>query len=195
MPTLPDTCCSLLVRLRTPGDSAAWAEFAARYGPAVYGFGRRRGLQEADAVDLSQEVFRKLIGGLGRLDYDPARGRFRSWLFTVVSRELAKFQAKQRRQPAASAELDDLPAQPNDEAAWEDAVRRRLFEEGLAAVRNAVSEQTYRAFTLTAVDGLDGDAAATQLGVSRAAVYLARARVLARLRAYVADVERAEADV
>lgn len=194
MPALPNTRASLLLRLRQRADHAAWTEFLSVYGPAVFGYFRRRGLQEADAVDLTQDVFRAVTVAMERFEYQPARGKFRSWLFTVVSRELLKFRRAGRRAP--SAEPFDPDQHPDDapdaEAVWEESVRRQLFERALEAVRGQVSDATFRAFTLTAIDGLSGEDAAAQLGISRAAVYLARGRVLARLREAIADIEAAE---
>src|SRR5438552_1369435 len=84
MPESPQTRASLLVRLRDGHDREAWRQFVDLYAPLVYGFARRRGLQDADAADLMQDVLRAVSGAAGRLDYDPAKGTFRSWLFTVT---------------------------------------------------------------------------------------------------------------
>jgi RNA polymerase sigma-70 factor (ECF subfamily) len=195
MPALPQTRQSLLLRLRSRADDDAWTEFLALYGPAVFGYFRRRGLQEADAVDLTQEVFRAVSGAITRFEYQPARGRFRSWLFTIVSREFLKFRRRCDRLPLAAepGALDQYPREePDAEAIWEESVRRQLFERALEEVRTQVSEATFRAFTLTAVDGLPGEEAAGRLGMSRAAVYLARGRVLARLRTIIASIEESE---
>src|SRR5437588_509207 len=83
-PGPPVTRASLLVRIRDGRDRDAWRQFVRLYAPVVYGFARKRGLQDADAADLMQEVFRSVAAAAGRLDYDPARGTFRSWLYTVT---------------------------------------------------------------------------------------------------------------
>lgn len=192
MPGLPPTRASLLLRVRHAADAPAWAEFVAVYGPAVFGYFRRRGLQDADAADLTQDVFRAVTQAMARFEYQPGRGRFRAWLFTVVSREFVRFRAAQKRLPVA-ADLGDVPAAEADaDALWEESVRAQLFERALGVVAQQVSAQTLAAFTLTAREGLSGDAAAERLGLTRAAVYLARGRVLARLRAVVADWDARE---
>src|SRR5439155_20638678 len=91
MAEFPPTRASLLVRLRDPRDEQAWAQFVDLYAPLIYGYARKQGLQDADAADLSQEVFRAIAGAVGRLEYDPARGSFRNWLFTVVRHKLANW--------------------------------------------------------------------------------------------------------
>src|SRR6266478_3122201 len=100
MADFPLTRASLLVRLRDPEDDAAWREFIDLYAPLVYGYARKQGLQEADAADLSQEVLGAVAGAVNRLDYDPRRGAFRNWLFTVVRRKLSNWRRKTRRKPA-----------------------------------------------------------------------------------------------
>src|SRR5215470_1143371 len=75
---------SLLIRIRDPGDAEAWGQFVALYGPLIYQFARKQGLQDADAADLTQIVLQAVIDAMKRLDYDPERGSFRGWLYKVV---------------------------------------------------------------------------------------------------------------
>src|SRR3954467_695035 len=78
------TSASLLVRLQqAPADQAAWAEFLRRYGDQIHGWCRRWGLQEADALDLTQDVLFKLVRAMQAFRYDPSQ-RFRGWLKTVA---------------------------------------------------------------------------------------------------------------
>src|SRR4249920_2698638 len=80
----PQTRASLLVQLRDGANHGAWQEFIKLYGPVVYGFARKRGLQDADAADLMQDVMRSVSTAIGRLDYDRNQGSFRGWLFTIT---------------------------------------------------------------------------------------------------------------
>src|SRR5947207_14721864 len=96
MAEIPPTRASLLVRLRDPRDGAAWREFVDLYVPVIYGYARKQGLQDADAADLCQDVLRAVAGAVGRLDYDPQRGAFRNWLFTVVRRKLSHWRAARK---------------------------------------------------------------------------------------------------
>jgi RNA polymerase sigma factor (sigma-70 family) len=75
--------------MRNPEDRMAWEDFVRIYTPLVFGFCRGRGLQEADAADVSQEAMKAVAGAIGRFDYDPARGTFRSWLFRIVRSKLS----------------------------------------------------------------------------------------------------------
>src|SRR5713101_315098 len=104
MADIPATRASLLVRLRDRQDHAAWSEFVRLYAPLVYRFARRRGLQDADAADLMQEVLRSVSGAMGRLNYDPGRGSFRGWLYTITRNKLNTFLTRQKRQVLGTGE-------------------------------------------------------------------------------------------
>src|SRR5438046_372013 len=90
---------SLLARLGDPEDRAAWQQFVNLYGNLVYGFARQRGLQDADAADLTQEVFLAIARSAGRWQYDPQQGSFRGWLYGVTRHKLARL-LEQRRSTA-----------------------------------------------------------------------------------------------
>ena len=130
----PATSASLLIRLRDRGDHAAWSRFVDVYQPLIHGFARKHGLQEADAADLTQDVLQAVTGGIRRLDYDPRRGSFRGWLFTVVRNKLRNFLASQKRpgratgDPDAQHRLQEVPAREEDQTAWWDQeYERRVF--------------------------------------------------------------------
>src|SRR5262245_15316991 len=102
MEEAPATRASLLLRLRDPRDSDAWNQFVRLYAALVYGYARKHGLQDADAADLMQEVLRSVAGAAGRLEYDPERGTFRGWLYTVTRNKLYSFLDGRRRQVQGS---------------------------------------------------------------------------------------------
>src|SRR5262249_11952881 len=114
----PQTQPSLLVRIADARDSEAWTQFVELYAPLVHGFARRHGLPEADAADLTQEVLRSVAAAAGRLEYDPQRGTFRGWRFTVVRNKLRDFLARRARHgqgTGATEVLNLLEAQPAPE--------------------------------------------------------------------------------
>src|SRR6476661_3693530 len=100
----PLTRASLLVQIRDGTNHAAWREFVDLYGPVVYGFARKRGLQDADAADLMQDVLRSVSAAMGRLDYDPVRGTFRGWLFTVTRNKVFNFLDSRSRRVQGSGD-------------------------------------------------------------------------------------------
>jgi RNA polymerase sigma-70 factor (ECF subfamily) len=192
MGDLPATRPSLLVRIKDAADREAWREFVAVYAPVVYGFARKHGLQDSDAGDLTQEVFLSVAGAVKRLDYDPKRGLFRSWLFTVARNKLHDFlQARQRRIQASGssdvqARLEEQPAP--DEDLWEEEYRQHLFLWAVDRVKDRFEDSSWRAFWLVAVDGMAPRQAAEELGLTLAAVYMARSRVQAALKSEIQEV-------
>src|ERR1700722_4136084 len=104
MAEIPATRASLLVRLRDPRDATAWTEFDDLYAPLIYNYARKQGLQDADAVDVSQEIISTVAGAVGRLEYDPERGSFRNWLLKVVWRKLSNWRRAEKNSPRGSGD-------------------------------------------------------------------------------------------
>src|SRR5258708_7483695 len=133
MADFPPTRASLLVRLRDPHDEAAWKQFVDLYAPLVYGFARKEGLQDADAADLSQEVLAAVAGAVGRLEYDPRRGAFRNWLFTIVRRKLSNWRAARGNRIRGSGDtatpqlLEQFPGAEEEKESWEAEGEERVF--------------------------------------------------------------------
>jgi RNA polymerase sigma-70 factor (ECF subfamily) len=195
MAEIPPTRASLLLRLRNPRDRDAWKEFVELYAPLVYGYARKQGLQDADAADLSQDVLSAVAGAIGRLEYDPGRGAFRNWLFTLVRRRLADWRAAQGRRVQGSGDtglhqmLEQCLSPQEAEASWEAEWKRQVFIWACEQVRRDVADTTWQAFWKTAVEGQPGKTVAADLGLPVAAVYNARSRVLARLKELVQSRE------
>src|SRR5439155_26316127 len=145
----PTTRPSLLVRLRDAQDEWAWSQFVEIYAPLVYGFARKHGLQDADAADLTQDVLHAVSSAAKKLEYDPERGSFRGWLFTVVRNRLRDFWTGQARQCQGSGDSDanrllqELPAREVvQESLWEQEYDRQLLNWGAAQVRSDFQEPT-----------------------------------------------------
>lgn len=193
----PTTRPSLLVRLRDPRDHRAWEEFVDVYGPLVRRLARRRGLQDADAADLAQDVFRAVAGAIDRWDPDPARGSFRGWLSRIARNLVVNVMAGQRRHPRGTGGTDLrllIEAQPGPDGAEDSSLfdaeyRRRLFDGAADQVRGEFTEAAWRAFWMTGVDGVGGAEAAARLGTTVGTVYYYKSKVMARLRQVVERFE------
>jgi RNA polymerase sigma-70 factor (ECF subfamily) len=185
----PATRHSLIARLADRADAAAWSEFVALYEPLIRRLALHKGLQEADAGDLCQDVFQVVARAIDRWDPDPARGSFRGWLSRITRNLLINFLTRHLNQPRGSGStsmqelLEAQPAaDPAATAIFEAEYRWRLFECAASTVRGDFTPSTWQAFWRTAVEGRGPAVVASELGMSLGSVYVARSRVLARLR-------------
>jgi RNA polymerase sigma-70 factor (ECF subfamily) len=180
LPTRP----TLLVRLRDLADVQAWNEFFERYTPIIYDWTRRLGLQPADAADVTQTVFSKVVGAIQRFDYDPARGSFRGWLKTVTRHAADNLRKSWRTYGRGSADptihqaLESLA----DEEKLLDIFEAEIWREAEERVKLRVRRNTWQAFYLTAVEQIPAVEVAGRLGMRLAEVYVAKSRVIAQLR-------------
>jgi RNA polymerase sigma-70 factor (ECF subfamily) len=177
---------SLLVRVRDAQDTEAWTTFVDTYGPVVYRYGRARGLQEADAADLMQDVLAEVARCIRTFQYQPERGRFRDWFGTVTRRTLTRLLKKQAH---AGAEVDgsaaeDLLAQraaAETDTEWSAAFNAQVLRTALDRIRPHFEDATWRAFERVWLDRRSAVATAGELGVPIETVYVAKSRVLKRL--------------
>jgi RNA polymerase sigma factor (sigma-70 family) len=191
----PVTRASLLLRIRDSRDEQAWRQFVEIYAPLVDHYGRKCGLQAADAADLAQEVLQVVARVVNRFEYDPRRGSFRGWLFTVTRNKLRKLLARDRRAARGTGDsnvrelIEQQPGADGEEAEWNQEYQRRLFSWAAGQIRDNFRDSTWRAFWETAVEDRPARLVAEELGMTVGAVYIARSRVLARLRQIVRQVE------
>ena len=161
----------------------AWSEFHARYAPVIAAFAKRFGVTSHDADDVVQDVILGFYAKSPTFVYDPARGRFRGYLKACTIHALQKRVASPRASKTVPlGELD--PAAPELDQAWDDLWRQQLVKRALELTKAQYQDRdTFRAFVLTAIDGVSPTDAAVQLGMTVANVYKSRARVTEAVRA------------
>jgi RNA polymerase sigma-70 factor (ECF subfamily) len=197
----PSTAASLLVAAQE-GRPEAWSRFVHLYGPLIYRWVRRSGLQSSDAADVTQDVLLSVSNDLPRFDPGQVGSKFRAWLWTITRRrivdwrrgrppELAMGSSIMATAVAASqdcsaeskwGELSDIP--PTDSRIDTQTLLRRA----VAIYRDRFDSKSWQAFWATVVEGRQPDEVAQTLGVSRWNVYKSRARILQRLRTELAGL-------
>jgi RNA polymerase sigma-70 factor, ECF subfamily len=184
-----ETPVSLLERLKLPSEQDAWTRFVQLYTPLLYDWARRVGLQESDAADLVQEVFTVLVRKLPEFNYDRGKS-FRGWLRTVLLNRW-RDGSPRRPVPATLAQdhvLANLPA-PEAPADFEEReYRTYLVDRALQLLQREFPDVTWKAFTLYVLGGKSAPEVASQLQISVNVVYLAKSRVLGRLRQELAGL-------
>lgn len=195
----PETRHSLLLRLQDRDDARAWEEFVEIYEPMLYRLIRQRGLQHADAQELTQDAMLAVAGAIDRWDADPQRGSFRGWLFRIARNMTVNFLTRRRpeQQGAGGTDfqmlLERRPAPAADAAAdFEQEYQREVFDWAARQVRGEFRESTWQAFWRTAVEGEPIPETGAALGLSLGAVYMARSRVMARIKARVEELENGQ---
>ena len=195
MHEFPDTSHSLIFRVKNPADGAAWTEFLGIYQPVVFGMARRRGLQDADARDVMQQVFlsiSKSIEGWIPGDLQPP---FRAWLTTIARNAITKALTRRPRDAAtgSTSMVELLDAQPDPQETTAEILaeaRKELIRWVTEQIRSEFSEATWNVFWRTAIEGVPIAEVAKSTGRSAGAVYVARYRVIARLKEKVLEVSQ-----
>lgn len=193
MRELPDTSLSLIARVKDPGDGLAWAEFLAIYRPVVFRMARRRGLQDADAEDLVQQVFLAVSQAIN--GWEPGAGRppFRAWLSTVARNAILNALTRHKPDLASgrSSVWELLQSQPADDpVTLKELVREsrlQIFRWAADQIRAEFSDSTWKMFWETAIAGRPISEVAAQFGRSTGAVYMARFDIIRRFKAKVQE--------
>jgi RNA polymerase sigma-70 factor (ECF subfamily) len=181
---------SLLIRLRDVGDTDAWRTFVLVYAPLVHRFGRRHGLQDADAADLTQDVLGEVSRSIRAFEYQPARGRFRDWLLVIMRRRFGRFNERRARCHEKAVHEHELERIEDEriEVEWNEAFNSRVLQVALDRVRPSFQPQTWRAFERVWLENRSAAETAEELSVGIDAVYTAKSRVLKRLSEEVEDI-------
>lgn len=175
-----------LIRAVRKRDPDAWRRLVAIYGPLVYDWGMRKGLQPADAADVLQQVFVSVGQGIDQAQWDRPGDSFRGWLWTIFRSRLMDFYRDRRRQPQAlndgdgSELVDDETTEMSPHTV--EGEHLLLVRRTLEIIRLDFSQATWQAFWRSSVEGHATSDIARDLNLSPAAVCMCRSRVLRRLR-------------
>ncbi|MEZ6094110.1 MAG: sigma-70 family RNA polymerase sigma factor [Pirellulaceae bacterium] len=194
MDQLPDTRHSLLLQLAEPANQSAWKDFVRLYEPVILRMAMKKGLQLSDAQDLCQEVLTRVARTAETWSPDRDRGTFRGWLSQVV-RNLAidHFRRTSRRpiMPGDSFVRDNADATngSTEEQLFDHEERKQIFFRAAEVARDSFTDKTWLAFWQTCVEHQSPQFAAQQIGISIGAVYIARSRVIKKIRTIVEQLD------
>ena len=187
------TRASLLVRIKDPGASDAWAEFHDLYAPLIYAYARRRGLSREDADDIRSECYRAIVQQIRTFEYDHAKGGFKAWLRTIVDRRIIDMFRKKREQQANTGILCDLEADhPSPDELFERQWRDQHLKHCVEQLRSEVTRTTFEAFSMVVIEGRPVAEVCDELGTNANQIYKAKARMLRRVREKMAEYGYAE---
>jgi RNA polymerase sigma-70 factor (ECF subfamily) len=185
---MDETRQSLLLRAQT-GEEHAWKDLTALYRPLIIGWLNRQGVPARDLDDLTQDILVSVVQHLPTFEHSGRRGAFRSWLRTIVCSRTTDYwrAADQATQGSggsgATAALQQLADPDSDlNRRWDEEHDRYVLDCLLDLVQEEFEPTTLQAFRRLALDGVSGAEAARELGLSVAAVYVAKSRVLQRIR-------------
>jgi RNA polymerase sigma-70 factor (ECF subfamily) len=179
---MDSTPVSLLDRVRRLGAEDAWEQFVDLYTPVLYAWSRRLGLDTEDAADLVQDIFLLLVEKLPEFVYD-RRHSFRAWLKTLL---VNKWRDRVRRQAAGphTVSVDQLDQMPDEslDSFGELEYRQVLVARALRLMQTDFQPTTWKACWELAVAGRPAEEIARELGITPNAVYVAKSKVIRRLR-------------
>jgi RNA polymerase sigma-70 factor (ECF subfamily) len=190
-----DTSLSLIEELRRDPNGPAWERFFNLYCPLLFGWLRKQGLQDEDANDLTQDVLAVVLKVMPSFEYDLAKASFRGWLRGIMMNKLKGFRRARQHRPLATgdsriAELAEQLADPHSALSrqWDVEQNQHLARQVMTEVAAEFEPVTVDAFRGVMLEEADPAAVAERLGISVNAVYLAKFRVLRRVRQRLAGL-------
>ncbi|MCA9188874.1 MAG: sigma-70 family RNA polymerase sigma factor [Pirellulaceae bacterium] len=177
------TSTSLLIRVQSPQDRAAWSRFVELYTPLIFFWARKQGVPSSDAADLVQDVMTILVRKLPDFRYDKKKS-FRGWLRKVT---LNQYRQRCRRQNVPIADTTDshllnIAEDRNGDDFWEREYSQRLVGRAIQLMQSSFEEPTWRACKAYLLDGRSAEDVAAEFGISVWTVYSAKSRLIKRLR-------------
>ncbi len=187
----PGTISSSLLHQVQEDRADSWSRVVHIYAPLAYYWCLREGLQPADAEDVVQEAFRSVAARVRDFVRTGQNGSFRGWLRTIVRNKIGNFFRQNHRRVECERDFYEERAPGNlccslspegPERNGHSVETQLLYLQVLDLVRTEFEEPTWRAFWRVVADGVPPKHVADEMGISVNAVYLAKSRVLRRVR-------------
>lgn len=199
--TLTNTSLTLLNRLQQTDEPETWERLVGLYRPLLLVWLRKYDVQASDADDLVQEVLIAVMKDLKSFNHNGRPGAFRTWLRSILVNRLRNFWRTRHRHPQGSgdSEIEQRLAQlenPTSEMSqlWNQQHDRHVARQIMALAKPHFQPETWTAFIRVAIDGERADVVAADLGISLNAIFIAKSRVLSRLRQEAAGIIEASSN-
>jgi len=194
-PVIPgegESTSSSLLNRSMQEDPVAWARLVSLYGPLVYCWCRKWGMQPADAENIGQETFLKVVRKIKSFNAAQAGASFRGWIYRIAHRSLVDYVRKQKAEMSGVGGSDgqtrllqvesEYPRDDGSESTCTSEETSLLYSKAIELIRSEFSDRDWQAFFRVVVDGQDPCDIAEELDVSTNVVYLAKSRILRRLK-------------
>ncbi len=198
---MSQTSITLLNRLQTQNDPTTWDRLVSLYRPLLLMWLNKYDVQDSDAEDLVQDVLMTVSKDLATFDHNGRPGAFRAWLRSILVNRLRNFWRARGRRPQAKgdSDIERRLSQLDDPASemsllWNKQHDVHVAQQLLALAEPNFTAETWTAFTRVAIDGERADTVAAELGISLNAVFIAKSRVLSRLRQEAAGIVDPDTD-
>ena len=179
------TSTSLLEGLKDAENDEVWQDYVGRYRPLLVRYAARSGVTPDDAEDVAQATLHAFCVSYREGRYDRRKGRLRAWLLGIAQNQVRRFKRRPSPERQAGAEFFDYagaPAAPEQDEVWEQEWQSAVLRQCLEEIRREVKPRTFEAFERFALAGESAARIAEDLGVSENAVFLAKRRILRRVR-------------
>ena len=182
------TTTQVLEDLKESNDILAWNRFRNNFYPVIFNFAKTLGLSATDAEDATQETMLAFLKAFRNGKYEREKGQFSHWLFGVAKRVILNFR-KRMSQKHFNADnttgtffWNSIADENNIRRTWDTEWRHMVLERCLLQARRQVDQKVFNAFKLYALSQRPVEEVCRKLGMSRNAVYIAKSRVLSKLR-------------
>jgi RNA polymerase sigma factor (sigma-70 family) len=187
---------SLLERVKNWEDQKSWTEFFDAYSGLVRSVALKAGLTEAEADDAVQETMLSVAKKIREFQYNPAIGRFRSWLIHTtewrVKDQLRKRKGIVESRPrtktgnrTTTIERVPDPASLDLNKVCEEEWENHIFLLAVDKVKRQVSAKHFQIFDLYVLKKWSGNKVAETIGVDRALVHLTKSRMMKLIKTEV----------
>lgn len=195
---------SLIERLKNADDAASWQDFFDIYWKLIYRAALKWGCTPSEAEEVVQETVISVSKQMPTFHADPSKGSFKAWLRSLTRRRVidqlrkrSKFvflpvfsEGWENGSECAGDPGEELVAHNDAEEYWDSEWESQILEVALERVKAKVDPKQFQIFHMSAVKSVAAGEVARQLGVNIAQVYLAKHRVMTKLKREIESCER-----